>query len=199
MKHKKDIEQEVARLLDMPISTVSLVTGCFLRTLLHEIVDNRDVLVDGFGSFKLREQKRVAVAHLEQGTFKKGGHGGKTVVRTRKLFRVWFKKSNKFRQAIDDAYGKESTMTETTAYDELTNLRHKRFLQHLLAVQERASLLQEPGGPELFALAEEQAKQEEVTREMRYALGEALGRYGRHREDKALPLIRKISDLAMEK
>jgi nucleoid DNA-binding protein len=103
-------EEGVARLLDMPLNKVAMVTGCFLRTLLHEIVDNKDVMVDGFGSFRLREQKRVAVAHLEKGSFKKGTHGSKMMVRTRKLFRVWFKKSNKFRQALDDAYGRESTM-----------------------------------------------------------------------------------------
>lgn len=108
MKRKRDIDAEVARLLDMPFDQVSMVTGCFMRTVLHEVVDNREVLVDGFGSFRLREQKRVAVAHLEKGTFKKGEHGSKMIVRTRKMFRVWFKKSDKFRQALDDAYGKES-------------------------------------------------------------------------------------------
>ena len=62
MKRKKDIDQEVARLLDMPFDKVAMVTGCFLRTLLHEVVDNGGALVDGFGRFLLKEQKNVATA-----------------------------------------------------------------------------------------------------------------------------------------
>lgn len=117
MKRKKDIDLEVAQLLDMPFNKVAMVTGCFLRTLLHEVVDSGEVLVDSFGSFRLREQKNVAVAHLEKGSFKKGERKGKMVITTRRKFRVWFKKSAKFREAIDDAYGKESTM-EKYAVDE---------------------------------------------------------------------------------
>lgn len=110
MRRKRDIDAEVARLLDMPFNKVAMVTGCFLRTLLHEVVDNHEVRVDGFGSFRLVEQKNNAVAHLEKGTFKKGGRQGTMVVQTRRKFRVWFKKSDKFREALDDAYGKEGTM-----------------------------------------------------------------------------------------
>lgn len=110
MKRKKDIDREVARLLDMPFDKVAMVTGCFLRTVLHEVVDNREVLVDGFGRFLLKEQKNIAVAHLEKGTFRKGGRGGKMIVHTRRKFRVWFKKSAEFRRALGDAYGKESTV-----------------------------------------------------------------------------------------
>lgn len=116
MKRKKDIDQEVARLLDLPFDQVAMVTGCFLRTLLHEVVDNGAALVDGFGRFFLKEQRNVATAHLEKGTFKKGGRRGKMVVRTRRKFRVWFKKSAAFRQALMDAYGKESTMDEMEKY-----------------------------------------------------------------------------------
>lgn len=110
MKRKKDIDREVARLLDMPFDKVAMVTGCFLRTLLHEVVDNGGALVDGFGRFLLREQKKVATAHLEKGTFKKGGRRGTMVIQTRRKFRIWFKKSAEFRRALMDAYGKESTM-----------------------------------------------------------------------------------------
>lgn len=89
-----------------------MVTGCFLRTALHEIVDNGEVLLDGFGRFILREQKHAAIAHLEKGAFRKGERRGALKVRTRRKFRVWFKKSKKFREALSDAYGKESTMED---------------------------------------------------------------------------------------
>lgn len=110
MKRKRDIDREVARLLDMPFDKVAMVTGCFLRTLLHEVVDNGGALVDGFGRFLLKEQRNVAVAHLEKGNFKKGGRKGKMIVRTQRKFRVWFKKSAEFRRALEDAHGKESSM-----------------------------------------------------------------------------------------
>jgi hypothetical protein len=112
VKRKKDIDQEAARLLDMPFDKVAMVTGCFLRTVLHEVVDNGGVLVDGFGRFLLKEQKNIATAHLEKGTFKKGGRRGKMVIQTRRKFRVWFKKSAEFRRSLMDAYGKESTMED---------------------------------------------------------------------------------------
>lgn len=94
----------------MPFDKVAMVTGCFLRTLLHEVVDNGEALIDGFGRFLLKEQKNAAVAHLEKGSFKKGERKGKMIVRTRRKFRVWFKKSAEFRRALEDAYGKESAM-----------------------------------------------------------------------------------------
>lgn len=106
MKRKRDIDLEVATLLGMPFNKVAMVTGCFLRTLLHEIVDNGAAQVDGFGSFLLREQKNVAVAHLKKGTFKRGGSGAAFTAHPKRKFRVWFKKSAKFREALEDAYGK---------------------------------------------------------------------------------------------
>jgi nucleoid DNA-binding protein len=120
VKRKRDLDLEVARLLDMPFNRVSLVTGCFLRTLLHEIVDNREVLVDGFGNFLLKEQKNVAIDHLTQGNFKKGERVGTITTKPRKKFRVWFKKSAKFREALADAYGhdKEHTTMEKYGVDE---------------------------------------------------------------------------------
>lgn len=110
MRRKKDVDAEVARLLDMPLDKISLVTSCFLRTLVHEIVDNHDVHVAGFGTFRLREQKNNAVAQLEKGTFRKGGRRGKMIVRVRRKFRVWFKKALRFHKALEDAYGKENTV-----------------------------------------------------------------------------------------
>lgn len=109
MKRKRDIDAEVARLLDMPSTQVSMVSACFLRTLLHEIVDNGEVMVDGFGNFLLREQKNMSVDFLTPGRFKKGVRGTTKRVQSRK-FRVWFKKSAKFKKAIETAYGMENIM-----------------------------------------------------------------------------------------
>lgn len=109
MKRKRDIDAEVARLLDMPSTQVAMVSACFLRTLLHEIVDNGEALVDGFGSFLLREQRTVAIDTLTPGRFKKGERGTAKKVQSRK-FRVWFKKSAKFKRAIETAHGMENVM-----------------------------------------------------------------------------------------
>lgn len=106
MKRKRDVDREVAALLDMPSSEVALITGCFMRVLLHKIVDDRVVLVEGFGAFRLTEQKNVACAHLRRGTFKKGEHRGPLVTRPRRKFRVWFKKAARFKEILEEAYGK---------------------------------------------------------------------------------------------
>lgn len=114
MRRKKDIDGEVARLLDLRPDLVAMVTGCFLRTALHEIVDNGELLLDTFGTFRLKEQKNVVLAYLVKGTGKKGERRGDMPVKVRRKFRVWFKKSAKFREAIEEACGKEKNMSDKT-------------------------------------------------------------------------------------
>lgn len=106
---KSEMDREVARLLGMKQSDVSVVTNEFIRVMRNHLLDMHTVRLDGLGEIYIWLSKGGTVA-LSNGTFVKGESRKVRVVVDRK-YNVSFTKAAALKDAIQARYGR-SVLTE---------------------------------------------------------------------------------------
>lgn len=108
MLKKSDIDLRVARALGRTTPEIAAITACFLRAVVHAIVEEEEVRLASFGKFFLRKKKNTTVAHLKVGTFRKGESARSMSSCPPHKFFVSFQKADSFREIIWDRFGKPS-------------------------------------------------------------------------------------------
>jgi nucleoid DNA-binding protein len=99
MVSKTDLDLRVAVSLRTSHKKVAKVTSRFVDELKRALVEDGEITLQGFGSFRVLEYQGPS-ANLTRGTGKKGRRAGKIVVEHPTHLKVFFKKSPALRSAL---------------------------------------------------------------------------------------------------
>jgi hypothetical protein len=94
---KADLDREVAVAVGDDLGNVSMTTSAFLQQLMEALARGDEVLLQGFGKFRLARQGGAPPPHKRFG----GGHNDPEGQNER--FRVHFSKSMTFARAVKEA------------------------------------------------------------------------------------------------
>ena len=99
MASKLDLDLRVAVGLNTSHKKIAKVTARFLEELKRALVEDKEVVLQGLGRFRVLEYKGPS-ANLTQGTGKKGRRAGKIAVEHPAHLKVFFKKAPALRNAL---------------------------------------------------------------------------------------------------
>lgn len=103
---KREIDIEVARQLGKTKKSVSRITRVFLHEVMKELVNLNVVHLEGFGELEVMVYKCDKETTLQP-------HGVPMKLRTKKKYRVSFRKTAPFTRAIRARYGGAQRVEET--------------------------------------------------------------------------------------
>jgi len=105
---KEEIDLRVALLTAHSMQETAEITSLFLQEIAQHIIDQKEVSLLGFGSFRLLEWKSRAVSNLT--LCKNGRRGDKIVVDIRVKRYVTFRKAEPFTAKIKERFGKSKIL-----------------------------------------------------------------------------------------
>lgn len=105
---KEEIDLRVALLTAHSMQETAEITSIFLQEVAQHIIDQKEVALLGFGSFRLLEWKSRAVSNLT--LCKNGRRGDKVVVDIRVKRYVTFRKAEPFTAKIKERFGKSKIL-----------------------------------------------------------------------------------------